>query len=281
MSLDLRQTLRQTLSILHSEILTDGSQSVSVYQIRVCESEISSIWILLSVCQEALTGERLPPNPYSLSPGAVKDYHDLASCTARELMILREEVDSELLNCKDLPRESREIIQGTFKDEANITEEVEQIEKKHSQTLEQGISLCASEMCDALCKALSEAAPVGTSTQRREAIAIATVETLRSIAANWLEWHTNFESTKRVPGTLIVPPEIILACLQNVSTGTYIKALRRFMHLRRQQARLTAVLARFTAAIKVCDACVLLRQKIVFPPPHLIQDPQCTHTFQY
>ena len=56
MSLDLRQALRQSLSVLHAQISSDGSHAMRMHQLRAHQAEISSIRFLLSTCLEALNG---------------------------------------------------------------------------------------------------------------------------------------------------------------------------------------------------------------------------------
>lgn len=272
MSLDLRQALRQSLSALHAQILSDGTQSVRMHQDRAHQAEISCVRILLSSCLEALTGEVMPQDAAFMTPGSIKDSQDVASCAARELHALREEVDGELLDVGDLPRDSRAVIQATLAEETAVTEELELLEKTHADTLERTLSICSSELCNLLCSSLLEAAPCHLTTEERERIARAGAGRAMDIATCWLEWYTHFEPQKMQPHPLEIPHEATIACMQNKAVGKYVSALRRCMHLRRQQARIVSAMRRLAAAAKVCDACVILRDKITFPPPQTLQN---------
>lgn len=278
MSLDLRQALRQSLSALHAQILTDGIQSIRMHLDRAHQAEISCVRILLSSCLEALTGEVLPREAAFMSPGSIKDSQDVASCAARELHALREEVESDLLNVDDLPRESRAVIQSTLAEETTVTDELEEIEKAHADTLERTLSICSSELCDLLCTSLLEAAPSQHTTEERERMARAGASRAMNITTCWLRWYINFEPRKACPRPLEIPHETTIVCMQNKAVGKYVSLLRRSMHLRRQQARIVSAMRRLAAAAKVCDACVVLRDKIAYPPPQNVRPVFCNAT---
>uniref|UniRef100_A0A6C0C0Y9 Uncharacterized protein n=1 Tax=viral metagenome TaxID=1070528 RepID=A0A6C0C0Y9_9ZZZZ len=265
MSLNLRQALRQSLSALHAQILTDGSQHMRMHRDRAHYAEISCVRILLSTCLAALTGEVPPPDAAFMTPGSIKDSQDVVSCAARELHALREEVDEELLHTDNLPRYSRAIIQVTLAEETAVTEDLEKIENRHADVLERTLSICSAEMCNVLCTSLLDAAPCHLTTEQREHIARSGAAQITSIAACWLAWYTKFEPEKRPPRPLDIPQEATIVCMQNKAVGKYVNALRRCMHLRRQQARIVSIMRRLAAASRVCDTCVFLRDKISYP----------------
>lgn len=264
MSLDLRQALRQSLSVLHAQISSDGSHAMRMHQLRAQQAEMSSIRFLLSTCLEALNGQALPHDCLFSSPGFIKDSQDVASCDARELHALREEVETELLDVAALPRESRNIIQATLSAETAVTQELEEIETKHADVLEQTLSICSSELCTSLCNFLVDAAAPQLTTEDREKIAEIGVGHVIDIVRCWLVWYTSFEPNKQYPQPLDIPHVVTIECMQNKVVGKYVSALRRSMHLRRQQARIVSSMRRLAAAAKVCDVCMMLRDKVIF-----------------
>jgi len=128
------------------------------------------------------------------------------------------------------------------------------------------LGICAQEISSVLCDALAAAAPSTVGTPKREIIARKAVDDVQAIASCWLNWYEAAEPRKLLPPAVCLPQDLTLACMQHADVREYVNLLRRVMHLRRQQARLIAVMNRLAAASKVCDMCAMLRSKIMFLP---------------
>lgn len=267
MASELRYALRQTLTTLQTQLCVDGAQSMEANRGRAHKAEISSIFSLLRLSLSALTGECLVREHPLMTCGDIRDCQDIAALGARELHALRQETDAELHSPPvDLPREAREIVQEVLASETAITVKVEKDEKEYASLLEKGLETCSSEMCTALCDALAAAAPDGTQPEERERIGREAASRLKRVSARWLAWYVNAETSKKESSPVAVSSAVTIWCMEHAGVAKYVKTLRRCMHLRRQQARVLALMQRLAAAVKVCDACSLLRRKIVFVP---------------
>jgi hypothetical protein len=267
MASGLRHELRQALTALQTEILADSSRTLDTHRARAHLAELSSVRALLALCLEALTGETLEADGDFMTTGQVKDCQDAASLGARELRILREEVESQLARAPNLPRECREMLQAVLTSEQSATLALEAAVKTHAETMERALGVCSREMCDVLCRALERAAPTGTTYEQRHGIARAAERQVCDIVGCWLHWFVASEPRKGQALAVHLPPEMTLLCLQDGGVAEYLRLLRRCMHLRRQHARMVAVMRRLAAAVGVCDVCTLLRAKIVFGAP--------------
>lgn len=266
MGSDLRHELRQALTALQTEITADSSRSLNAHRARAHLAELSSVRSLLTLCLEALTGEKLEVDADFMTVGQVKDSQDAASFGARELRILREEVESRLATTPQLPRSSREMLQSVLESEQNATLTTERNEKRRSENIEKALGVCVRDMCNVLCEALERAAPPGTAYEERRRIAQTAEAQVRDIVAYWLQWFVAADSRPEHPQIVHLPPEMTLMCLQDNGVAEYVRLLRRCMHLRRQHARTVATMRRLGAAAGVCDICAILRAKIVFHP---------------
>ena len=119
---------------------------------------------------------------------------------------------------------------------------------------------------------------IADTTEERERMARAGASRAMNITTCWLRWYINFEPRKACPRPLEIPHETTIVCMQNKAVGKYVSLLRRSMHLRRQQARIVSAMRRLAAAAKVCDACVVLRDKIAYPPPQNVRPVFCNAT---
>jgi len=266
MASDLRQALRHTLSALQSQILVDSSRAVESHRARAHMAEMSSIRALLSLCMEALTGRQLAEDEDFIQPGAIRDSQDAASFAARELRLLREDAEAQVaLPRAPPPKDAEAVLEAVLRAETDATSETERTERLHADMLETALGTCSREMCDTLCSALAEAAPRGTCTARRREIGAAATEKIQGIVQRWLEWFVRHEPSKQPPRAMVLPAEVTLLCVQDSEIGEYVRLLRRCMHLRRQHARLVSIMRRLGSAAKVCDACMVLRAKIVLP----------------
>ena len=266
MGSDLRHELRQALTALQTEITADSSRSLNAHRTRAHLSELSSVRSLLALCLEALTGDELEVDADFMTVGQVKDSQDAASFGARELRILREEVEAQLAAPPNLPRSSRDMLQAVLKAEESATQATEINEKRHSETMEKALGVCARDLCSVLCEALERAAPPGTPYEERRRIAQRAETQARDIVAYWLQWFVAAEARQDQPRPVLLPTDMTFLCLHDNDVAEYVRLLRRCMHLRRQHARTVAVLRRLGAAAGVCDICALLRAKIVFHP---------------
>ena len=271
MASGLRQELRATLSVLQTQIHADSQQGVEMHRAQAHLAELSGVRALLTLCLRALTGEKLLPDDSFLSHGAAMDRHDATSFAARELFLLREDVEQQLDELKlkadlELGGATEQTLRAVLEAESHATQVTESNERQHATMMIQATCTCSREMCELLCMALAAAAPPGTGTAQRRAIAAQGTVAIQDTVARWLRWFARAEPEKTKPVAVLLPPLMTALNCGDEDASAYIRLIRQCMHLRRQHARLLGALQRIACAVRVGDACALLEAKIVLPP---------------
>lgn len=254
----LRQELRHLLCDLQTELHADSGASVRFHRTQAYLAELSSVRNLLELSLRALTGEQLPPDDRFLHFGAIRDAQDAASCSARELLLLREDAEQR---CGSLDAPTRAAVALLLRAENEATALTEEHEQTFADAMEAALTTCSREMCDELCRALSAASVSQLAAARRQAIGREAADTLNDIVARWLHWFSDV-APRRQPAVPL-PHEALLG--EDPGTAEYARQVRRCMHLRRLQARLVSAMRRISAAARVGEACAVLQEKIVFP----------------
>ena len=257
---ELRQELRDILSTLHAQIQADGSRGLNLHRSSAHVAEMSCIRALVALAARALTGAELAEDASFMGLGQLRDARDAASLTARDMKLQRDAAEQQLaaLTAPLLPG-----IDALLSDESRCTTAVDGYERRHAQQLAVGLTRCAGEISELLLAALSSAAPRGTCAAERVRIGQEALVRIEGVARAWLQWYLAVEPGRSsVPG-IAVPQQVVARTLQDSAAASYVRQLRQCMHLRRQQARLIAILTRIAAASTIGELHAALTARIV------------------
>lgn len=265
----LRQELREMLSCLQAQIHADGSSNLAARRSQAHLAEMSALRALVAFALLALTGERTDGDARFLNGGQVRDCRDAASLAARELKTQREALEGELRSaqvpaqCAWQDSASANVLNRVVEAESECTRAVALEEERHSTLLRQGLAVCASDVCRLLLDALGEAARPGLSRDARIAIGREAALRVREAATGWLAWYATAEPGKSPAPPVQLPADLAYQSAKDGELAAYVLLLRKCMHLRRQQARLVAIMARMAGASTVVDMLGALQARVV------------------
>ena len=258
----LRQELRDILSSLNTQIRAGGSRGLDLHRSSAHVAEISCIRSLVGLSQKALLGASLPDDDAFMQLGQIRDSHDAASLTAREMKLQRDAAEEVLAGLAPSPHTA---LDALLIAESECTHAVDVHEQQHSKKLATGLSTCAKEITDILIGALLEAAPKNRSTKQRWEIGERANAQIEKVAESWLLWYQNAESSHAHIPPVSISPLLLAQTLQNPEMSVYVQQMRQCMHLRRQQSRLIGILTRIGAATAVGEIFATLSARIVLP----------------
>ena len=264
----LRQELRDKLAALQSLIRADGSQGIELHRAQTRLAELSAMRHLVLTSLWALKGDAGFSNGDGfLDVGSIRDCQDAVSIAGRELQIQKDEADAALKKFEGarFDNASMEFLQKISEAEDQATRTTEQNEADYCNQMQQGLAVCARDICEVLCASLLQAAPSGTSTAQRLSIANDASERISKAASSWLAWFRATEPQRPQPAHLTLPSATAHICMQVPGLGAYVQALRHHMRLRRQQARMLGIMRRISSAVQISDAGTVMRSRIVFP----------------
>ena len=217
----------------------------------------------------ALTGERTDGDERFLDAGQVRDCRDAASLAARELKLQREALEIQLRSaqvpaqCACQSSASAKTLNRVVEAESECTRALTLEEERHSALLRQGLAVCASDICRLLLDALGDAARPGLPTGTRIAIGQEAASRVREAVSGWLAWYSAAEPGKSPAPPVQLPPDLAYQSAKDGELATYVLLLRKCMHLRRQQARLVAIMARMAGASTVADMLGALQARVM------------------
>ena len=260
----LRQELQDILSSLHTKIQVQNGYGLPTKREQVYQAEVSAIRRLLAFCLKALLGDSLTQDENYMGLGSIRDWQDSLSLNARELKLEREQVEADFgtLTRPVLDPVSQNALTQLVVNENQTTHAIEKNEGEHCRLIQHSIGQCCKDMCGHLLKALEQARKGGTSTSERRDLAADATKKITDVVSQWLTWYAKAEPQIAAPPTIWLTPEVTMLSMQNVQAGKYIQALRQCMHLRRQQARLIALMQRIAAAVHVGDIVCALEENI-------------------
>ena len=259
---EVRQELREILSGLQAQIHADGARGLKLHRESACVAEISSIRNLLDLAYRALLGRSLPPDSSFLTLGQLRDCKDAASTTARDMKLQRDAAEARLQEpvCV-VPADAA--VNELIANECACLRAVDAHERQHAQMLVAALTTCAREIGDVVVEALCAAAPKDVATSERRRIAAEAIKKVQTAATSWLSWYQKNESRQAPIPEVHVQASLMTLMLGDAALSTRVQHIRQCMHLRRQQSRLVAVLARLSAADAVGDVTSALRSRIV------------------
>lgn len=257
------------LSCLQAQIHADGSDTLAARRSQAHLAEMSSLRALVAFALLALTDERTESDGRFYSAGQIRDCRDAASLAARDLKIQRETLEAQLraaplpANCACSSTAGGKTLNAVVEAESDCTRILSQEEERHSAVLRQGLAVCASDICRLLLDALGGAARPGLPPKDRIAIGHEGAAKVQAATTAWLVWYSTAEPGKNPSPPIALPPDLAYHSARDADLAAYVLLMRKCMHLRRQQARLVAVMSRMTAASIVVDMLGALHARIV------------------
>lgn len=257
------------LSCLQAQIQADGSDTLAARRSQAHLAEMSSLRALVAFALLALTGERTESDGRFYSAGQIRDCRDAASLAARDLKIQRETLEAQLraarlpTHCACLDSASGRTLNAVVEAESDCTRILSQEEERHSTVLRQGLAVCASDICRLLLDALGGAARPGLWPQERIVIGQEAAARVQAAVAAWLAWYSTAEPGKNPAPPVALPPDLAYQSARDADLAAYVLLMRKCMHLRRQQARLVAMMSRMAAASTVVDMLGALHARII------------------
>jgi len=265
----LRAELRSLLADIDDEIRTGFPASSSELTRRTCLAELSIVRDLVDLLQRALLGSdgRTPSEFRFSTPGQAYDLRDALAVAARSIVNERQRQEAELgtLQLAPWPTDLRDAFQTLIDEEQRVCASVDRLcdaSCEHASALR----TLVSNLCDVCLSSLAKAAALSEPAQRRS-LGEAAYRTAERAAAAWLDWRAALEarqaSARRACAPVSIPSVLVGAAASEKRASAFLDAIRRALHLRREQKRLVAAQRRLVAVLSAAEALAALQARIV------------------
>lgn len=268
----LRIELKGLLADIDDEIRTGFPVSSSELTRRTSLAELSIVRDLMGLLRLALVGEdrrgRIHASRFS-TPGQAYDLRDSLAVAARSVVNERQRRESELatLQAAPWPAELRVSFQSLIDDERRVCEFARGLGEA---SREHGAALRAlvKDLCDVCLTCLMQAAAVYDQQQRR-GLGEAAFDAAERATCAWLVWRSSLEARSgaawRACAPVRVPSDLVGAAATDERCSCFLEAIRRTLHLRREQDRLLAAQRRLLAVLSAAEALASLQARVVVP----------------